>query len=245
MTTAQLLILIVAIIVVAIFILFPESRKLLSGFIRLFFKDMASTPEGAEAIYSEKIEEAQERYNKADNALRVAAGRLHNAENELKLLQSQLTKEEKECETLVQKGDMANAEIKVEQREEILSSIERTKKLVEAFTAAKKEAEQVHSHCQKELKKLQKESKDVVENMKVKQQLEEVYDDMDELKNTTATDKLLNQVREKNKDLNASVEGAKVIHNSKLSTKIQKADDAAKKAQSSDYLESLKKKYNK
>ena len=81
--------------------------------------------------------------------------------------------------------------------------------------------------------------------MKVKKQLQEVYDDMDELKNVTATDKLLEQVKEKNKDLNASVEGARAIHNNKLSTKIQKADDAAKKAQSNDYLESLRKKYNK
>lgn len=245
MTTGQMIIGIGVIVVALIFILFPEARTLFMGIGKVFFKDMAATPEGAEAIFEEKISEAQDRYNKADNALRVAAGRLNNAQSELKSLQTQLAKVEKECESLVQKGDITNAEIKVEQREEILSSIARTKQLVEAFTLARQEAEQVHSHCQKELKKLNREAKEVVENMKVKKQLEEVYDDMDELKNVTTTDKLLNQVREKNKDLNASVEGAKVVHNSKLSTKIQKADDAAKKAQSNDYLESLRKKYNK
>ena len=245
MTTTQMIIGIVVIVFVVLLILFPEFRKLFSGFFRVFVKDMATTPEGAEAIYAEKIEEAQEAYNKADNALRTASGKLSNAQNDLKSLYLQLTKIEKDCESLVQKGDIKNAEIKVEQREEILSSIARTEELIKAFSAAKNEAEQVYNHCQKQLTKLKRESKEVVENMKVKKQLQEVYDNMDELKNVTATDKLLEQVKEKNKDLNASVEGARVVHNNKLSTKIQKADDAARKVQSNDYLESLRKKYNK
>ena len=245
MTTTQMIIGIVVIVFVVLLILFPEFRKLFSGFFRVFVKDMATTPEGAEAIYAEKIEEAQEAYNKADNALRTASGKLSNAQNDLKSLHLQLTKIEKDCESLVQKGDIKNAEIKVEQREEILSSIARTEELIKAFSVAKNEAEQVYNHCQKQLTKLKRESKEVVENMKVKKQLQEVYDDMDELKNVTATDKLLEQVKEKNKDLNASVEGARIVHNNKLSTKIQKADDAARKAQSNDYLESLRKKYNK
>lgn len=245
MTLTQMIIWIVLIVFVLLLIFFPEFRKLFSGFFRLFIKDMATTPEGAEAIYAEKIDEAQEAYNKANNALRLASGKLSNAQNELASLQSQLKKVEKDCEALVQKGDMKNAEIKVEQREDIISTIGRTEELVKAFTIAKNEAEQVNSHCQKQLIKLKRESREVVENMKVKKQLQEVYNDMDELKNVTATDKLLEQVKEKNKDLNASVEGARVVHNNKLSTKIQNADNAAKKAQSNDYLESLKKKYNK
>ena len=245
MTTTQMIIGIVVIVFVVLLILFPEFRKLFSGFFRVFVKDMATTPEGAEAIYAEKIEEAQEAYNKADNALRTASGKLSNAQNDLKSLYLQLTKIEKDCESLVQKGDIKNAEIKVEQREEILSSIARTEELIKAFSVAKNEAEQVYNHCQKQLTKLKRESKEVVENMKVKKQLQEVYDNMDELKNVTATDKLLEQVKEKNKDLNASVEGARVVHNNKLSTKIQKADDAARKVQSNDYLDSLRKKYNK
>lgn len=245
MTLIQMIVGILVIVFALLFAFFPEFRKVISGFFRLFVKDMATTPEGAEAIYAEKIEEAQNAYNKADNALRLASGKLSTAQNELASLQSQLKKIEKDCEALVQKGDIKNAEIKVEQREEIISSIARTEELVKAFTVARREAEQVHSHCQRQLVQLKRESKEVVENMKVKKQLQEVYDDMDELKNVTATDKLLEQVKEKNKDLNASVEGARFVHNNKLSTKIQNADNAAKKAESNDYLESLKKKYNK
>ena len=86
MTTTQMIIGIVVIVFVVLLILFPEFRKLFSGFFRVFVKDMATTPEGAEAIYAEKIEEAQEAYNKADNALRTASGKLSNAQNDLKYL---------------------------------------------------------------------------------------------------------------------------------------------------------------
>lgn len=240
------LLLIIAVVVIAlIFILFPGARKLVSGFIRLFVKDMATTPEGAAAIYEEKIHEAEDKYNKADNALRVAAGRLENEQRKLENLNKNLKTVEGQCETLVKAGRMDAAQIKAEEREEIVSDIERCKKLVAAYEVAKKDAEEVHKACSSQLRKLKKESKEIVENMKVKAQLNEVYDSMDELKNVTATDKLLDSIKERNDDLNASVAGARVIHENRTSTKVQRANEQAKQLQSNDYLESLKKKYNK
>ena len=245
MNLSTLLITLAIILFVALLILFPEFRSLCFGWTRLFIKDMATTPEGAEAIYAEKINEAQDKYNKADNALRVAAGKLEVEENKLKTLTKQLKDVESKCEALVQNGKMEMAQIKADERAEILSDIERTKKLIEAYTAAKSDAEEVHKACGVTLRKLKRESKEVVENMRVKAQLNEVYDSMDDLKNVTATDKLLDSIKEKNDDLNASVAGARVIHENRTSTKVQRANDAAKKLQSDDYLASLQKKYNK
>ena len=245
MTTGQMIIGIAIIIIALIFILFPEARALFMGFGKVFFKDMASTPEGAEAIFEEKISEAQDRYNKADNALSIAAGKLSNAKKDMENLKKRLVKVEGECETFVRNGKIDLAQLKAEEREEIMSDIERVQSLIEAFTAAEAQAKEAQQMCEKNLRKLKRESKEVVENMKTKQQLKEVYDDMDELKNVTATDKLLDSVREKNKDLNAIVEGSKVIHENRLSTKLQKAETEAKKLQSNDYLDALKKKYNK
>lgn len=245
MTLSEMIFIFLIIVFVLILIFFPESRVFLSGLTKVFFKDMASTPEGAEAIYEETIAKAQEKYNIADNALRTSAGKHLNAKNELAHLNMRLKKVETACEDLVKRGDIENAKIKAEEREEILSSITRQKTLVEAYANAEKEAREVHAHWDQRLKDLRKESKETIENMRMKKELEDVYDNMDELKNVTATDKLLDHVREKNKDLNASVEGARVVHNNKLSTKIQKADAAAKKAQSNDYLDALMKKHNK
>ena len=245
MSLMHLIIGIAVFVFILLLVLFPEFRALLKGFARVFIKDMATTPEGAEAIYGEKIDEAQDAYSKADNAYRIAAGKLSNAKKDMETLRTRLTKVEAECETFVKNGKIDMAQLKSEEREEIISDIERLSQLIKAFEVATTQAKEAQEMCEKRLRKLKRESKEVVENMKVKNQLKEVYDDMDELKNVTATDKLLDSVREKNKDLDAVVEGSKVIHESRLSTRLQKAEAEAKKLQTNDYLESLKKKYNK
>ncbi len=245
MPLSQILLLIVVFLVILILCLFPESRTLLMGSVRFMIKDMATTPEGAEAIYAEKIEQAQESFNVADNAYKTAAGKLSTAKRDLEGFRAKLKKTESECESLVKNGRMDLAQLKAEEREEVLSDIRRYEELVKAYDEAARTAKSAYEMCERNLRKLKRESKETVENMRVKKQLKEVYDDMSELKNVTATDKLLDSVRDKNKDLNAMVEGSKVVHEGKLSTRIQKADDEAKKLQSNDYLDSLKKKYQK
>ena len=245
MSLVTLLVIIAIGIFVLLLILFPEFRALLKGFARVFIKDMATTPEGAEAIYSEKIDDAQESYNKADNAYRIAAGKLSTTKRNMETLKNRLAKVEAECETFVKNGKMDMAQLKSEEREEIISDMERLSQLIQAFEVATAQAKEAQEMCEKRLRKLKRESKEVIENMKVNNELQKVYDDMDELKNATATDKLLDSVREKNKDLDAVVEGSRVIHENRLSTRLQKAESEAKKLQSNDYLDTLKKKYNK
>jgi len=245
MTLTQMIIGIAIVLFILALILFPEFRALFKGLVRVFIKDMATTPEGAEAIYQEKIDQAQDAYAKADDAYKKAAGKLSNAKKDMEKLKSKLSKVEFECESLVKNEKIEMAQLKAEEREEILSDIKRYTELIKGFQDATNTAKEAQEVCEKNLRKLKRESKEVVENMKVKKELKEVYDDMDELKSVTATDKLLDSVRDKNKDLDAIVEGSKVVHNNKISTKLQKADTEAKKLQSNDYLESLKKKYSK
>lgn len=245
MELEKIIIIVAIVLVVLIFALFPEARSLFKGFTRLFIKDMATTPEGAEAIYGEKIEQAQDAYNKADNAYKVAAGKLSNAQKDMKNLKARIEKVEAECESLVKANKFDLARLKAEEREEIAADIRRYSELIKAYEDAANTAKEAQEMCEKNLRKLKRESKEVVENMKVKKQLQEVYDDMDELKNVTATDKLLDSVRDKNRDLDAIVEGSKVVHNNKMSTKLAKAEAEAKKTSSNDYLDGLMKKYNK
>ena len=55
MSLTALIITLVVVLFVVVLILFPEVRALFKGFTRVFIKDIATTPEGAEAIYGEKI----------------------------------------------------------------------------------------------------------------------------------------------------------------------------------------------
>lgn len=240
-----LITIIVIVVLLLILALFPEARALVRAFFRLFVKDMSTTPEGAEAIFEEKIDEARESYSKADDAYKKAVGKLSSAKRELNNLEERLKRVEAECESLVKNGKMESARLKVEEREEILSDIRRYNELIKAFTQATETAKEAQQLCEENLRKLKRESKETVENMKVKKALAEVYDDMNELKASTGTDKLLEYVRDKNKDLNEIVEGSKAVHDNKMSTRLKKAEAEAKQVQSNDYLDSLMKKYNK
>lgn len=245
MSLSQLIFWFVIICIVLILIIFPGARSLLKGLIGVFIKDMATTPEGATAIYNEKIEESQDKYRAAHDALQKAVGNLSTARNDMENLKIRLSKAEQACEALVKNNKLEEAQLKVEEREEILMDIDRTAKLIAVYEKNERDAKEIFAVCEKQLRDIKRESKNVVQNMKVKQQLKEAYDDMDELKKNTSTDKLLDSIREKNKDLDAIVEGSRVVHENKLSTRLQRADAEAKKVQSNDYLESLKKKYNK
>ena len=168
MSLTALIIILAVVIFVALLIIFPEFRALFKGFTRVFIKDIATTPEGAEAIYSEKINNAQDAYNKADNALRVAAGKLSNAKRDLENLRARQSKVEAECESFVKNGKVDMAQLKAEEREEILSDINRLTELVKAYEAATNTAKEAQEICEKNLRKLKRESKEVVENMKTK-----------------------------------------------------------------------------
>lgn len=245
MSLSSLIFIFVVVAIILIFICFPGARALLKGFIGIFIKDMATTPEGAEAIYRDKIDEAQEKYNIADDAFKKISGRLSMARRDMEVLLERRKKVESECEALVKNNKLEAAQLKCEERDEILEDIRRTQEKIKVYEINEADAKEAFEAWEKKLRGLRKESKNVVENMRVKQQIKEAYDDMDELKKTTATDKLLDDIRDKNKDLDAMVEGSRKVHDSKLSTKISRAEAEAKKVASNDYLEALKKKYNK
>lgn len=245
MTTGQLIIGAVIVLFIIALIMFPGLRTLLKGFMRVFLKDMAATPEGASAIYEEKINDAQDAYNKADDAYKMVSGKLKMKKDELTRLEKQLKSVEQVCESLVKAGNIDAAELKTQERADILVKIENAKTMMSAYEQAKSAAEEAYKGCEKRLRRLQEERNRVVENLKTKQSLKEVYDDLDELKKLTPADKMLDHVREVNSNLDAMVAGAKASHDAKLSTRLEKADEAAKKASTNDYLEALKKKYNK
>ena len=160
MDLGKLIVILVIAVIILIFILFPEVRTLFSGITRLFIKDMATTPEGAEAIYGEKIDQAQDAYNKADNAYKVAAGKLSNAQKDMKNLKAKLEKVESECESLVKANKIELAQLKADEREEIMADIKRYSELVKAYEDAANTAKEAQEMCEKNLRKLKRESKE-------------------------------------------------------------------------------------
>ena len=243
MKLSTLLVIIVIAVVALILIMFPESRVLLKGFVRLFIKDRATTVEGAQAVFDQQIDELQEVRDKADEALRVASGKRSMEERKNKALKVRLKELEDACDALVKAGNIEAASTKSEERTDTLTEIKNSDLRLKAYVEGENAARESFNMAERNLKISKRKAKETIENMKTKQVMKEVYDQIDENRANSSTDKLVDAIMEKNQNLDEVVEGSRVVHNSKLSTRSAKADEAAQKAQGDAYLESLKKKY--
>ena len=116
--------------VLAIFItsriLFPDAKifVLIRGFFSGWVEDKAKTPEGAKAIYTEKIKELQNSYNKANDTLQRIVGQKTTVEKELKHFKEELKEVEKNCEALAKKQKWEAVEEIADHREDLMAEIE-------------------------------------------------------------------------------------------------------------------------
>ena len=159
--------------------------------------------------------------------------------------QTKLKECEAACENLVKAGRLEAAQIKAEEREELLRACTIYSKAVTDLEPRVQDAATIQNECEKQLKKLKQQSKEVVQGLEMNKQMQEIYDDLDELKKTTTTSKLLEHVNDAFEESQNSVAGAKAVHENKVSTKVAKANAEADKVKTNDYLETLKAKYNK
>lgn len=220
-------------------------RTLVKGFIGLFVEDIAKTPEGAAAVYTEAIEKAQEDYNKASNALQKVAGQLETAKMDLKQANVKIKTCEEKCERFASAGQFDKVELYGQERQTLMEDKQNLELVIKNLSPMFEEAKKLTAYNEQKLTKLRKEKVSVVNNLKMNKQLKEMYDDMDELKNTSAIDKLLEAVKEGSKESLESATGAKVLHENKTSTKVANAEAEFRAMQNNDYIESLKKKYQK
>ena len=237
---------VLALFVVAL-ILFPEFRKklgvLIKGTLNVFIEDAAKTPEGADAVFSQAIEEMQVKYNQAANTLNKLSGELKHAEISVDRLTKEIATVEAKCEGLVKAGNMKDAEIYASRRAELISDLNNKKEAITRLKPMVADAQGIYEACGKKLRDLQRTRKETVEKLKMNTQLKDLLGDLDELKRDTATDKMLGAVLDGSDNLQKEVDGARIVHENRASTKLAKAEQNAAKAQNDEYLDSLKKKY--
>jgi len=218
-------------------------RVLLRGFVGLFVEDLAKTPEGVAAVYNQAIEKAQNDYNTAHNTLQKVAGQLDSSQKSVITTKDKLQKAEEKCEAFAKAGQFDKVELFAQQRNDLLEELESHERAVKELEPIFEEAKRISNFLEQKLSKMKKEKVRVINDLKLNKQLKDMYDDMDEMKNVTNVDKLLDSVKEGVKDSREQAVGAKVVHGNKLSTKISNADEDAKKLVSNDYVEELKRKY--
>lgn len=235
----------VIVLILAALILSGKFRVLVRGFFGLFVQNIAKTPEGAEAVYNQVIEKAQNDYNTANDALQRIAGQLDTAQKTVASVKDAIKAAEAKCEQFAKANQFEKVEIFANERNDLFDDLEIHETAVKELTPLFEEAKLLNNTLEAKLAKLKKEKTQTISKMKLNTQLKDMYDGMNELKNTTNADKLLDAVKEGAKEKRELAVGAGVVHNNKLSTKIDKANAEAKTLTSNSYVDELKKKYGK
>jgi len=222
-----------------------KGRYFLKGCYNLFFQDLAKTPKGAEAIYVEAIEEATNSYVKASNNLQRIAGILNTSENNLTETNNKIITTKQKMEEFAKRQQWE----KVDLYSEELSSLEEDIKIYQSEVVKYKpmleQAKMLSNQYESKLTKLKKDKKIVVRQLEMNQQTKDMYDDLDSLKQTKTSDKLLDSVKEGLIETEEMATGAKILHNSKRSTKLLEADNELKGSAFNKYAQDLKEKYKK
>lgn len=230
-------------------ILFPEFRQKLMvlgrGFTSMFVEDIAKTPEGAEAVFTEAINEAQEQYNKASTTYNKLHGRHQRLKDDVARLDVEIKRAEDACESLARRGEVNDARIYAERRAELLSEKKMKQSAIEKLVPMVADAKQIHEEYGKKLSDLKRKKKETVNQMKMNVQMKDLLGDLDELRKDSATDKMLDAVMSGSNDLMEEVSGARAVHENKASTKIARAEQKAANVQTDEYLQNLLNKYNK
>jgi hypothetical protein len=240
----QLLIGLFVVGVIAILVISGKARVLLKGFVNLFVEDMAATPEGAEALYSQKEDDVKESLRAADEVYKKIAGQLSRYESELEELQKSLPKIEADSQQLARRGDREGLYIKSQERTDTIEEIENHKAIVDKLQKAKEDADRARKDCEANLDRIKKEHKRVVTSLKQNAEMKKIYADLDGIGADDHTTELLEKVKERSQDLDDLVEGSRQAYESKLSTRKTRLNERLRTTETDEYAEKLLNQYS-
>ena len=245
MSLSTLLIGIVIAVILFTLIISGKLRALAKAFLNLFVEDLASTPEGAEALFNQKEEEVEEKFRRADTVYKKVAGQRKRCKDELEELENRLKTNESQCERLAKAGDEEGLDIKIAEHGDIKDDIAMHQDTLKTLEAALKDATEARSACEENLNQIRKKKKQIVTQMKRNRDMKDIYDDLEGIGAGDHTSKLLDKVIERGDDLADVVAGSKEAYETKTSTKSKKVDQRLKSSANDDYKQQLLNKYGK
>lgn len=226
-------------------ILFPSFRQqlksLAGGFLQIFVQDTAKTPEGAKAIYAQKIDEATDQYTQACNTLRDLTGKLKTIQDQFAACQERATDYDKRAKAAMSRGDEESARTFARNLQEEMDAMENLSQQYTKMRPAVEEMKNIKEKLENQLAALKRESKDVVSEMRANEQISAAYSSVDKFRATTGTDKMLNATRDGLQESREKAAGAKILYQTSRDGKLDKAAAKTADYKVDDYLDSLRK----
>jgi hypothetical protein len=231
-----------AVIVVAGLAMTKKGRYLLKGALNMFFVDVAKTPKGAETIYTQAIDEAQNKYNKASDNFQRITGMLETSKRNYALSEKKMDDTKRTMQALASRGQLTDDKLEVYKIElqSIDDDINTYAQEIQEYTPMFNDAKTLTKKYELDLAQLQKDKKSVVRKLEINQQTKKMYDDLDECKKDNASSKLVAAVKEGVMESSEIATGARVLHESKHSTKLAELESESKGIKFDDFLSGLK-----
>lgn len=177
-TIAEFTFLCVGFAFVGSLILFPSFRQqlkaLAGGFLQVFVQDTAKTPDGARAIYAQKIDEMTEKYTDACNTLRDLTGKLKTIQDNYAVCQKQAKGYDERAKAAMSRGDEESATTYARLLQEELDKAENLSAQFQKMKPAAEEVKAIKEKLENQLAALKRESKDVVAELKANEQVADV-----------------------------------------------------------------------
>lgn len=244
MPLSNLLVIIAVFGVTAALVIFPQFRKrlkvLMAGFLNIFIEDKAKTPEGAAAIYNQAIEEAREKYSKASDSLKRITGKVEALGKEINADVKKVQECEFKAREAMNRGDEDTARVYAEKRQELLIGLEHKRETLENLKPIAKQTKELFEQRDRELREIKKKKDRVLSQLTANKEMESAYDDLDELRKDSTTSRLLEVIDDECEASTERVSGARIVHESKIDTRYQRADSKSSSYEVDSFLNSLK-----
>lgn len=248
MSLLQTMLIAAAALVLLALILFPEVRKkgavLIRGAANMFVEDQAKTPEGASAIFAQAISEEEERYQNTKEVYHRLSGRKKRIEGEIAKHKEELKTAEARVEGFARRGDRENAKLYAEQVMQLKATIKSKEQAIATLIPSVEKAKLAYDTSSKRVAELKVQKQNVISQMETNRMTKELMDDLDDVYKNSATDKMLDAVLEGAGVLQEESSGAIAAHEAKTSTRIARAEQKAREAESDAYLDDIMKKYS-
>lgn len=210
----------------------------------LIIADTMKNPKAAEGAYLTAIDEAKKLYGQAADVYNEFSGMLVEANAEYTKAETELAKTEEKCERLARNNDVEGLQLLASKRHSLIQRRDAFYNRMVELKPLVEEAQEIHALRQEDIVKLQDDKDLKVTELRLTSNMNQLYNKMDKLRNTSATDKLLGQIDTNITDQKRKAVGAKMVHENKLETKERKLDQRLLAGETDDYIKSLMDKYN-
>lgn len=218
---------------------------LFNGIMEVFIQDLAKTPDGANAVYTDLINKQTENLSNIKNIYSEIVGESEILARETKEMENRSMKIEAQLKSSAARSDF-NSEspeliLLAEEKFSLDDNIESNKKAILQINTEIIRIKDTMQTSEANIIKLKNERTTLINELKRNGRIAKVYSAVSNISVDNSSNNLITSVKEGVRESSAKSIGSRIVHDNSIEVKLEKAHKQAVSTAASDYLKSLKK----